>query len=389
MTGVYRSAAGRDVVQRRYREILERWPIPAEHRTITTRHGDTFVVSVGNPDAPPVVVLHGSGTNSSIWLPDATQWSGTRRVHLVDILGEAGLSAETRPPLESGCHAEWLDDVLDGIASDRAAFVGASLGGWIALDYVIRRPRRVERLALLAPGGVGGQRYGPLVGAFALMALGRRHAAMRFVLGDAPGLDELIEFMVLIQTHHRPRRDRLPVFTDEQLRGIEVPVLAVVGGRDRMLDSHATARRLREAVPTAVVVEHPGAGHALTGDGGRIAEFLADGATLTVEATKAAMRRDLSAAMKERRAEVVTALRTAIAVLDNAEAVEPDPESGATEVARRFLSASDVETLLRGCVDDNLAEALRYDDLGRSDAAERLRREAQIIRGYLSERPAR
>lgn len=383
MTGVFRSEAGRDLVRRRYREILEQWPVPAEHRIVATRHGATFVVSAGPPDAAPVVVLHGSGTNSSIWLTDAARWSEVRRVHLVDVLGEAGLSAEARPNLESDCHAEWLDDVLDGIGTQRAAFVGASFGGWLALDYAIRRPHRVERVALLAPGGVGGQRYGFLAGVLALMVLGRRRTALRFVLGDTPGLDELIDFMELIQINYRPRRDRLPVFTDEQLRTVVAPLLVVVGGRDRMLDSRTTARRIRHVLPAAVVVEHPEAGHALTEDGPLIADFLADGAPRTVAQVKTALRRDLSSAMKARRSEEVSALRTALATLDNAEAVAPDPEVTATEVARRGLSAAAVDTILRSCIEEGRVEARRYDELGRPDAAQRLRRQADIIAAYL------
>lgn len=103
----------------------------------------------------------------------------------------------------------------------------------------------------------------------------------------------------------------------------------------------------------------------------------------TVAEAKTLLRRDLSAAMKARRSGEVAALRTAIAVLDNAEAVDPDPNDAATEVDRRHLTPSDVRLLLRRCVDDNLAEAQRYADLGRQDAAERLRREAEIVARYL------
>jgi uncharacterized protein len=99
---------------------------------------------------------------------------------------------------------------------------------------------------------------------------------------------------------------------------------------------------------------------------------------------KRAMRRDLSAALKDRRAEAVTALRTAIAVLDNAEAVDASAiPSHVTEVARRDLSRVDVRAILSGHLDESLAEAQRYERLGRHDAAQRLRREAEIVRGYV------
>lgn len=99
---------------------------------------------------------------------------------------------------------------------------------------------------------------------------------------------------------------------------------------------------------------------------------------------KVAMRRDLVAAMKERRKDVVSALRTAIAVLDNAEAVAPQSvPSEVTETNRRTLTTSEVAAVLRDHLDENLAEARRYDALGRADAAQRLRFEAGVVDGYL------
>ncbi|HEY9263151.1 MAG TPA: alpha/beta fold hydrolase, partial [Mycobacterium sp.] len=140
MTGVFRSDSGKRKLDERYHAYLRGWEVTAEHRLIPTRHGQTFVVACGVDEAPPAVLLHGAGTNSTIWFADAALWSRTRRVYLVDVIGEPGLSAPSRPPLASDAYAGWLDDVLDGLGVARAAFVGASLGGWLATDFAIRRP---------------------------------------------------------------------------------------------------------------------------------------------------------------------------------------------------------------------------------------------------------
>ena len=80
------------------------------------------------------------------------------RVYAVDIIGEAGFSAPSRPPLASEAHALWLDDVMQALSLTRASMVGVSLGGWLALDYATRRPERVESVVVLCPGGVGRQK---------------------------------------------------------------------------------------------------------------------------------------------------------------------------------------------------------------------------------------
>ncbi|CAM3156330.1 alpha/beta fold hydrolase [Mycobacterium colombiense] len=151
-TGVYRSLSGQEAVERSYRDHLQRWTVPLRHRTVATCEGETFVLDCGSANAPPVVLLHGAGSNSAIWQADAPRWSQNHRLYMVDVIGEPGLSAPSRPSLDSEGYALWLDDVLDELGVDAPALVGVSLGGWLAIDYAIRRPGRVERLALLAPG---------------------------------------------------------------------------------------------------------------------------------------------------------------------------------------------------------------------------------------------
>ncbi|TDC42515.1 alpha/beta fold hydrolase [Micromonospora sp. KC213] len=288
MSSIYRSENGRRAVEERYRAFLHAWPVPSTESLLSTRQGDTFVVSCGPPDAPPVVLLHGGGFNSAAWLSDVADWAQTHRVYAVDVIGEPGLSAPSRPSLESDAYAEWLDDVLDGLGITRTAFVGASLGGWLALDFAVRRPERVARLALLVPAGIGRQKHGALIASLFLVPFGKKgqRAAYRFVLGPAPASKvsgaeaalhrDFADYLLLILMNYRMRRERLPVFTDEQLRHLDAPMLVIAGAKDRILDTHHTARRLRHLCPDAAVTLLPDTGHIPTGYAETIQRFLTD-----------------------------------------------------------------------------------------------------------------
>jgi uncharacterized protein YqeY len=109
------------------------------------------------------------------------------------------------------------------------------------------------------------------------------------------------------------------------------------------------------------------------------------------------LRRDLRAAMKEGRRDAVSALRTLIAAIDNAEAARPGTESprsaggviahsspgvGSTEVPRRLLTAEDVRAIVDDLVDEYDTQAAQYSSMRRQDAAERLRRAADVLRAY-------
>jgi len=278
---IYKTPEGESAIKCAYRRMLEQWPVPAEQRTVPTGQGDTFVVTCGPADAPPLVLLHGSGANTAMWAEPVVRWAEHFRIHAIDVIGEPGLSAPERPPLESDAYATWLDEVFDGLGLTRPALVGTSLGGWLALDYAIRRPGRVSRLVLMAPGGIGRQKWGVVVAFVLLRPFGRRGLmlAMRRALG-APAAratassqaTELGTFALLIHRHFRPRLDRLPSFSTEALAAVDLPMLTIVGGRDAMLDSYQTKQRLEAAGKTARLL--PRAGHLLTGQTQPILDFL-------------------------------------------------------------------------------------------------------------------
>ncbi|MEU6413816.1 alpha/beta hydrolase [Microbispora sp. NPDC046933] len=280
-TGIYSTGEGERELRERYEEILGRWPVASDRLRVPTREGETFVIVSGPPDAPPLVLLHGSTTNNAMWMGDVATWARHYRVHAVDLIGEPGLSAPSRPPLGSDAYALWLDDVLEGLGLSRVSLVGASLGGWMAVDYAIRRPGRVERLALLCPGGIGRQKASFAVRALVLLLFGEwgRRRVLTMVMGDAPSGSEprlaaYLDYAAQISRHFRPRREKLPVFGDGALGGLTMPVLVILGGRDVMLDSRDTERRVRRAVKHATIRFLPDAGHGLRGQAEPVLAFL-------------------------------------------------------------------------------------------------------------------
>ncbi len=102
--------------------------------------------------------------------------------------------------------------------------------------------------------------------------------------------------------------------------------------------------------------------------------------------------------MKGRDAVAVSALRSALAAIDNAEAVDraPAPPSGhadiagstvglrATEVERRSLSDAEVVDIVRAEESERLAAARHYERSGHPEQAERLRGEADVLNRHLA-----
>src|SRR5512137_453374 len=110
---IYKSTAGAEKIMALYNQVLAQWPVANEHLTAPTRYGDTFVIASGEPTAPPLVLLHGSGSNSATWAGDVLTYSQYFRVYTVDIPGEPGKSVPNRFSWDGSAFAEWLDDVLN------------------------------------------------------------------------------------------------------------------------------------------------------------------------------------------------------------------------------------------------------------------------------------
>lgn len=281
MSGIYKTSQGREAVEKQYRQFLMHWPVPNRQFHVPTRQGDTFVIACGNESGPPVLLLHGALANSAAWMGDVAFWSERNRVFAIDVIGEPGLSAPSRPPLASEAYAQWLDDVMRELKLDRAALVGVSLGGWLAADYATRNPERVERMVLVCPGGIGKQRIGILftIAFFNIFGKWGRRVLRALVLGRmptdlSPAARKFGEFFALVQKNTRPRKERLPIFDDEALRRLTMPVLVIAGGKDALIDSSDTRRRIEALLPAAKVRFIEEAGHFIPGQGNAIAGFL-------------------------------------------------------------------------------------------------------------------
>jgi uncharacterized protein YqeY len=116
--------------------------------------------------------------------------------------------------------------------------------------------------------------------------------------------------------------------------------------------------------------------------------------------TRSSLRRRLRdalvVAMKERDRVAVAVVRSTLAAIDNAEAVDATAAAGGssaiesspvgigvTEVERRALSDEDIAQIVRSEVADREAAALDYDRAGRPERAEALRAEAQVLSSHL------
>lgn len=126
---------------------------PAEHpraREAVVMGVRTSWLEAGDPDAPPVILLHGLGATNSSMLPVLVDLARDHRVLAPDAPG-FGASEAPSASYRSAWFAAWLEAFQTQTFARGAVLVGNSMGGRIALEAGLEHPRSVRALVLLAP----------------------------------------------------------------------------------------------------------------------------------------------------------------------------------------------------------------------------------------------
>jgi len=282
MQTIFKTLNGEHKVRQAYQQLLDRWPVEHDQLFVPTCSGETHVIVCGPDKGSALVLLHGSGSNSARWMSEVPTWSEDRKVVLIDMIGEPGLSSATRPDFKSSGYADWFSDLCEQLGLSQVHLLGESLGGWVALDFAIRRSDGVRSLSLFCPGGIGPMKTGSLVLKtlpFMMFGAWGRRKALEMALGQNPvkaaGMSpEQWAFFELVWREFKPRREKLPLRTDAELKGLSMPVLLVMGERDAMIDAVATEARLKAHAQNIAIHMLPGVGHLLPNQITTVVNFL-------------------------------------------------------------------------------------------------------------------
>jgi len=107
----------------------------------------------GNKDHPPVILIHGAGSNHSVWPAEIRRMPG-QRVLAVDLPGHGKTGGFGMQSIRA--YASHMIDFLAELGLYQAVFVGHSMGGAIALELAVNYPAHVAGLGLIATGAYMG-----------------------------------------------------------------------------------------------------------------------------------------------------------------------------------------------------------------------------------------
>jgi pimeloyl-ACP methyl ester carboxylesterase len=246
----------------------------------------TLAVHESGHGDPPLVLIHGLGSDMRVWSANLAALGHRHRVLAFDLLG-FGRSDKPVGAHAMADHVECVRALIDGLGG-AAVLVGHSMGGQIAMRTALTYPGRVLGLVLAAPAGL--ERFDAAASRW-----------IRAVVDDgytryASSLQVAVRHA---QTFHRPPpaawamlRDRLAVIDGpefgaycravtqsvaamleepviDELERVAVPTLVTFGQHDALIpnrffhgrDTEGLARQAVRRIPRGQLVMIPDAGH--------------------------------------------------------------------------------------------------------------------------------
>lgn len=112
----------------------------------------TRYVEAGPPDAPVVLMVHGTASSWECFCANLEAYSRTYRCLAIDLMG-TGFSDKPDYDYEIPTYVKHMKDFLDALGIERASLMGVSLGAWASSRFALTHPDVVEKMILLAPSG--------------------------------------------------------------------------------------------------------------------------------------------------------------------------------------------------------------------------------------------
>ncbi len=245
---------------------------------VETGAGQTLVRVIGPESAPPLVLLPAAKLHSLMWLDDIEHYAQHFRTYTVDAIYDNGRSVSAHPITTVESAVAWLDGLHDALGlRDGVFLMGASLGAWLAAEYVLYAPDRLAKAVWAAPPGVvvgASWRWITRAMLTVVPSPGALRSFMDWTCPVAAGsagrtkaiYDRAVDDIVLggkcFRTRPFPGGPR--VFTDAELAGIRVPVLYIEGEHERICSPQAAVARLSALAPETETTVFPGVDHSLT-----------------------------------------------------------------------------------------------------------------------------
>ncbi len=247
------------------------------HRYVELSHGRTRYIEAGSGET--VLLLHGAGylSNADVWLPCVAGLAARYRILAPDCLNW-GLGDPFPNEFSFAYLVDFVREFQDALGIARCHIVGHSMGGWLASLLAYESPNRVDKLVLMASGGMATRPLATMVGFTPppeadMRAAAIARAATAGLDGEALADDyvqhltrpDVIDAFAGVMRHMTNPLTRQRYYMARRLPHIKAPTL-ILWGSDDATNDVSMGKETHELIEGSRLTVFEGAGHNLPGE---------------------------------------------------------------------------------------------------------------------------
>ncbi|NRF92508.1 alpha/beta hydrolase [Paenibacillus frigoriresistens] len=256
MKTIYRNKNGaKETFIQAYDRTLQEWDVPVESAYFDTSFGETHVLISGPEDAEPLILFHGFGFSSTMWIENIRPLSKRYRTYAVDFIGDINKSEAIRQIKNKEECASWFREILNGLNIQKAHVAGLSYGGFIALVLAIYAPQFINKMVVMSPAAS----FQPQSKKFFIKCLlagvfpttKRLNGLMNYMIGKGNQVNETLRNQFIAGMQNALLKNKLfpSYMEDDELKAIQCPTLLLIGDQDIQYDPRKAIARANHLVP--------------------------------------------------------------------------------------------------------------------------------------------
>ena len=256
-----------------YDKTLALWQIPFAEKYVKTSFGNAHVIVTGPENGEPVVLLHGMNASSTMWYPNIKSLSQLYRVYAIDFLLEPGKSVYNREISETSQIVSWYYEIFNQLNLKKFSLVGASRGGWLAVNIALHSKSRINKIILLSPA----QTFVWIKLGFKVInnieySIFPKRKRLRNVLETMTyNVDNISQLYInqyylatKIATINKCFMQMRP-FSETELKSLNVPILVLIGDHD-IINNSKSIEKAKKLLPIVETDKIKNSGHFLSVD---------------------------------------------------------------------------------------------------------------------------
>jgi len=262
---MFKSKKGKKEILHLYDEKLESLNIDYEYVTVNTTFGITNIIAAGDPENPPIIIVHGSNGCAPIALETYANLHKKYRVFAVDVLAQPNKSAETRLSMKDDSYGKWMNEVIATLKIDSVTMAGFSFGGLIILKTLEYDETKIREVYLSAPAYI--VNGNPLKALFKVFIPMKRYMKTKKVKYVEKFLSHLftdrdefaIEFLSKVFLEFDMDFTPVPVIDANKAREITTPITIFAAQNDILFPGKKMIKRAVKIFPSlreSTLLEH-------------------------------------------------------------------------------------------------------------------------------------